>query len=99
MEKSEYDDFSGDSDLESLSDEAETSTSGEESEEISNTKNVKDLDETLVRRRRRLEHMLETKRLSKQLFDYEDDDEEKNLHSYYDDDLFADNCQQNEIIN
>lgn len=91
MKKSEYEALPDDADLEPLLDEEAVSDDENEEEDL-----IKDLDETLARRRRRLEHMLEAKRLSKQLFDYED--EEKSIHSHYDDDLFGDYYQENEIV-
>lgn len=95
MGKSEYEDYPNESsEMESLSDDVDDDNNNDDEEGELADDADKDSDETLVRRRRRLERMLEARQLSKQLFDYEDEDEEEaNLHSYYDDDLFGDYSQ------
>lgn len=58
---------------------------GEEADEDTLT-TVKPQDESLLIRRRRVEKLMDAKRLSKQLFEF--DELESAEHSFYDDDLF-----------
>lgn len=53
---------------------------------------VKPQDESLLLRRRRVEKLMDAKRLSKQLFDFDELDVAD--HSFYDDDLFEEIADQ-----